>query len=117
MSCGIPATIRASPGNSRRNARQPADAGASIEPGTRKQSRPCSSAQDAVIRAPLRAGASTTTVASASPLMTRLRRGNVPRVGRDVGRELGDDRAARRDDRRRPAVRGPRDRAPRGRDR
>ena len=71
-------------GNSRRNARQPADAGASIAPGTRKQSRPCSSAQDAVISAPLRAGASTTTVASASPLMIRLRRGNVPSARGDV---------------------------------
>ncbi len=81
MSCGIPATILAPPGNSRRNARQPALDGASTEPGTRKHSRPCSSAHDAVIRAPLRAGASTTTVASASPLMIRFRRGNVPVVG------------------------------------
>ena len=43
--------------------------------------RPCSSAHAAVVRAPLRAPASTTTVASASPLMIRLRRGNVPAVG------------------------------------
>ena len=35
--------------------------------------------------APLRAGASTTTVASASPLMTRFRRGNVPSVGLTSG--------------------------------
>ena len=56
-------------------------AGASIGPGTRKHSRPCSSAQDAVMRAPLLAGASTTTVASARPLTTRFRRGNVPGLG------------------------------------
>ena len=105
ISCGMPATIRVRSGNSRRNARQPAEAGASMGPGTRKQSRPCSSAHDAVISAPLRAGASTTTVASARPLMTRLRRGNVPRLGADVGRQLGHDRAAGRDDRHRePAV-------------
>ena len=95
----MPATIRADPANSRRNARQPAEAGASIGPGTRKHSRPCSSAQEAVIRAPLRAGASITTVASARPLMTRLRRGKVPRVGLDVRGELRDDRPTRRNDR------------------
>ena len=43
--------------------------------------RPCSSAQAAVVSAPLRAPASTTTVASARPLISRLRRGNVPRDG------------------------------------
>ena len=85
MSCGIPATIRAPSGNSRRNARQPSDAGAPSGPGTRKQSRPCSSAHDAVISAPLRAGASTTTVASDRPLMTLFRRGNVPRVASTSG--------------------------------
>ena len=93
--------MRAPSGNSRRNARQPADAGSPSAPGTRKHSRPCSSAHDAVISAPLRAGASTTTVASASPLMIRLRRGNVPRLGATSGAELGHDRAAGRDDRRR----------------
>ena len=59
--------------------------GASTDPGTMKHSRPCSSAHEAVIRAPLRAGASTTTVASARPLITRFRRGKVPRVGRTSG--------------------------------
>ena len=39
-----------------------------------------------VISAPLRAGASTTTVASASPLMIRLRRGKVPGSARCPGR-------------------------------
>ncbi len=94
--------------------RQPAEAGASIAPGTRKHSRPCSSAQDAVISAPLRAGASTTTVASASPLITRLRRGNVPCVGSNVRRQLGDDGAAGTRDRRGQALVDPWDGA--GRD-
>ncbi len=85
MSCGTPATILAPPGNSRRNARQPALDGSSTAPGARKHSRPCSSAHDAVISAPLRAGASITTVASASPLMIRFRRGNVPVVGARSG--------------------------------
>ena len=105
ISCGIPETIRASAGNSRRKARQPADAGAPIGPGTRKQSRPCSSAHDAVIRAPLRAGASTTTVASASPLMIRLRRGNVPMLGSTSGASSDTTAPAGRDDGgRQPAV-------------
>ena len=37
------------------------------------------------MRAPLRAGASTTTVASLRPLMMRLRRGNVPWLGLTSG--------------------------------
>ena len=81
MSSPIPATIRASGPASRRNARQPATAGSSRRPGTMWRPRPCSSAQAAVVRAPLLAPASTTTVASASPLMIRFRRGNVPRFG------------------------------------
>ena len=85
MSCGIPATIRATSWNSRRNPRHPAEAGASIGPGTTKQSRPCSSAHEPVMSAPLLAGASTTIVASARPLMIRLRRGNVPLVGATSG--------------------------------
>ena len=77
-----------------------------MAPGTMKHSRPCSSAHEAVISAPLRAGASTTTVASARPLTIRLRRGNVPLLGRDVRRELRDDGATGRDDRGgEPAVR------------
>ena len=99
MSCGMPATIRAPSANSRRNARQPADAGARCGPGTRKHSRPCSSAHEAVISAPLRAGASTTTVASARPLMIRLRRGNVP-----VARARRPVRAPTRPPRRPPTI-------------
>ena len=71
-------------------------------PGTMSSPRPCSSAHAAVVSAPLRAPASTTTVASARPLMIRLRRGNVPRRGRVSGANslttappLVDDRARR----------------------
>ena len=46
----------------------------------------------AVMSAPLRAGASTTMVASARPLTIRFRRGNVPLEGRARG-QLRDDRA------------------------
>ena len=77
-------------------------------PGTMCRPLPCSSAQAAVVSAPLRAPASTTTVASARPLMIRLRRGNVPRGGRRVRRELADHRAAAGHDRpREAAVRRP----------
>ena len=44
-------------------------------PGTANTSRPCSSAQRAVIREPLRSVASTTTTPRARPLMRRLRDG------------------------------------------
>ncbi len=77
----MPATILASGPPSRRKARHPATDGSSSRPGTMNRSRPCSSAQAAVVSAPLRAPASTTTVASARPLMIRFRRGNVPRDG------------------------------------
>ena len=50
-------------------------------PGTAITSRPSSSAARAVERAPLRAPASTTTVARAQPAMTRLRRGKFPFQG------------------------------------
>ena len=80
-----PATILAAPWYSRRNDRQPADVGSPIPPGTRKASRPSSSAHEAVINAPLRAGASTTTVASDMPAMTRFRRGKVPGVASTSG--------------------------------
>ena len=96
---GRPTRSVARPGQSRRKPLQPADVGASIEPGTTKHSRPCSSAHDAVTRAPLRAPASTTTTASDEPLISRLRCGNVPLLGSTVGRVLGDHRAATVDDR------------------
>ena len=65
-------------------ARQPALAGLSTLPGTANTSRPCSSACRAVISAPLRALASTTTTARDSPLMIRLRAGNIPGCGATV---------------------------------
>ena len=80
-SSAMPLTTRAWPGKLRRKAWQPALVGASNGPGTKKHSRPCSNAQPAVIRAPLRRPASTTTVASDIPLTRRLRRGKAPRVG------------------------------------
>ena len=99
MSSGIPATIRTSWAYWRSQNRQPAERGSSIGPGTMKHSRPCSSAHAAVIRAPLFSAASTTIVASDSPLIRRLRRGKALAVGVGVGRELRDDGAAVRDDR------------------
>ena len=54
---------------------QPTLVGASMGPGTANTSRPCSRAVPAVMRAPLRAGASTTRVATHRPDMMRLRTG------------------------------------------
>ena len=64
---------------------QPTDWGRSSGPGTANTARPCSIAQSAVMRAPLRAPASTTTVASASPAMILLRRGKPAGSGRASG--------------------------------
>ena len=94
-SSGTPATIRASGPASRRKARQPATAGSSRRPGhddtgpspAPAPRRPWSGPRS-------RDPASTTTVASARPLMIRLRRGKVPRVGLRVRCELAQDRAA-----------------------
>ena len=66
------------------NSRQPALAGLSALPGTANTSRPCSAAWVAVISAPLRAFASTTTTARHRPLMIRLRAGNMPGCGSTV---------------------------------
>src|SRR5206468_10023720 len=55
------------------NAFVPADSELVISPGTANTSRPSSSARSAVIRAPLRSRASTTTVAAHSPATMRLR--------------------------------------------
>ena len=51
------------------------------KPGTANTSRPCSRAQEAVIKEPLRSDASTTTTPWVSPLITRLRRGKWCRPG------------------------------------
>ena len=60
---------------------QPFDIRQSIAPGTAKTSRPCSVARRAVIRAPDRSAACTTTTPSDSPDTIRFRCGNVPTVG------------------------------------
>ena len=56
-----------------------------ISPGTAKTSRPSSSAKSAVIRAPLRSRASTTTVAAQSPATMRLRAGKRHGAGSTPG--------------------------------
>ena len=56
-----------------------------ISPGTANTSRPSSSAKSAVMRAPDRSRASTTTVASESPAMIRLRAGNRHGAGSTPG--------------------------------
>ena len=53
----------------------PSARGSSGEPGTAKTSRPCSAARRAVISEPERFAASTMTTPSASPEISRLRRG------------------------------------------
>ena len=53
----------------------PAARGSSGEPGTAKTSRPCSAAMRAVMSDPERCAASTTTTPSATPEISRLRRG------------------------------------------
>ena len=62
---------------SRRRALLPAQVGMSIFPGTANTSRPCSRASLAVISAPLRSGASTTSTPQLRPLMIRFRLGKV----------------------------------------
>ena len=59
-------------------------------PGTAMTSRPCSGAQRAVISDPLFSDASTTTTASDSPLMIRLRSGKCSGSGGAPGPELAD---------------------------
>ena len=60
---------------SRRSAFEPAETAEVISPGTTNTSRPSSSAKSAVIRAPERSRASTTTVAVQRPAMIRFRAG------------------------------------------
>ncbi len=69
----------------RSNAFVPVDNALVISPGTANTSRPSSSARSAVIRAPLRSLASTTTVAAARPAMMRLRAGNRHGAGSTPG--------------------------------
>ena len=63
----------------------PAERPLVISPGTAKTSRPSSSAKSAVIRAPDRSRASTTTVASERAAMIRLRAGNRQGAGSTPG--------------------------------
>ena len=124
---------------SRSSAFVPRESAEVISPGTASTSRPSSSARSAVISAPLRSRASTTTVACASPATMRLRagkrqgagstpgaysettspaRGDLGGEGRVGARIVAVDAAAEHRDRRRPprARRGaPRRRSPRAR--
>ena len=65
-----------------------------ISPGTASTSRPSSSAKSAVISAPLRSRASTTTRRLAEPGDDPVPRGEAPRRGLDARLVLGDDEAA-----------------------
>ena len=65
-------------------------------PGTASTSRPCSSAQRAVMSDPLFSPASTTTTARDRPLMMRLRSGKNCGSGGVPGTQLADDGAALR---------------------
>ena len=67
------------------NAFVPAESGLVISPGTASTSRPSSSAKSAVISAPLRSRASTTTVAAARPATIRLRAGKRHGAGSTPG--------------------------------
>ena len=67
-----------------------------ISPGTASTSRPSSSARSAVISAPLRSRASTTTVAAQRPGDDPVAGREPPRRRRDARRVLGDEQAASR---------------------
>ena len=67
------------------NAFEPTDRAFVISPGTAKTSLPSSSAKSAVISAPLRSRASTTTTASHRPAMMRFRAGNRHGAGSTPG--------------------------------
>ena len=66
-------------------------------PGTARTGRPCSSAKSAVMSAPDRSPASTTTTASAMPATIRLRAGNRHGAGSVPGPVLGRRAAGRHD--------------------
>ena len=70
---------------SRTSSWQPADAADVTGPGTAPTGRPSAAAVRAVLRAPLRSAASTTTVPVAMAAMSRLRCRNRERVGADPG--------------------------------
>ena len=87
MSCRISEAPVARMAPSRMRAWHPSEECRSTGPGMQKTSRPCSAAVRAVIRAPLRPDASTTSVARLQPLTMRLRMGKVVREG---GRSIGN---------------------------
>ena len=94
MSCGMPATIRASSAELAQEGEAAGRRRLSIGPGTRKQARPCSSAHDAVMSAPLRAGCLDDDGRVGQPADDPVpARERAPRR-LDVRRELGDDGAA-----------------------
>ena len=72
----------------------PAESADVISPGTANTSRPSSSARSAVISAPLRSRASTTTVAGAEPGDDAVARREAPRRRLDAGCVLGHDQTA-----------------------
>ena len=81
---------------SRSSALVPADSALVISPGTASTSRPSSSAKSAVMSAPLRSRASTTTVASTEAGDDPVARGEPPRGRLDSGLVLGDHEALSR---------------------
>ena len=70
---------------SRSSAFEPTDSELVISPGTANTSRPSSSAKSAVIRAPLRSRASTTTVAAQRPATIRFLAGKRHGAGSTPG--------------------------------
>ncbi len=92
----------------------PSARGSSGEPGTANTSRPCSPASRAVISEPERRAASTMTTPSASPEISRLRRGKSRARGSQVERHFRDG-GAFGDDRRPASRRARADRCARGR--
>ena len=87
MSCRISEAPVARMAPSRMRAWHPSEECRSTGPGMQKTSRPCSAAVRAVIKAPLRPDASTTSVARLQPLTMRLRMGKVVREG---GKSIGN---------------------------
>lgn len=81
MSCRMSSAPVTRVAPSRIRAWQPSDECLSMGPGMQNTSLPCSLAIRAVIKAPLRTEASTTSVAQLQPLTMRLRMGKVVREG------------------------------------
>ena len=93
-SCTMSVHDRTSVAPSRRSPCGPRAVSDVIRPGTANTSRPKSAAAPAVINAPLRSAASTTTTPRASPAMVRLRAGKFHASRRRARRKLRHERAA-----------------------